>query len=94
MILQKVNNSKNVSGTKVDYDFVMDCLLDGAIESPWICGGKSTYQSFISDITEFYVTHIDKEYDGDTFMFPFEHLYNKQELIKEFDFGKIIKYST
>lgn len=30
---------------------------------------------------------------GDTFMPPFEHLYNKQEVVKEFDGHKVIKYS-
>ncbi len=93
MILQKTKNKHGATGTLVDYGFVIDCLSNKDKEIPCICGGKSVYESFISDITEFYVTHIDKEYDGDTFMFPFEHLYNKQELIKEFDFGKIIKYS-
>ena len=58
-----------------------------------IAGGKSIYELFLPQITEFYVTHIDKEYEGDTFMFPFEHLFNKQEVIREFEFGKVIKYS-
>jgi dihydrofolate reductase len=58
-----------------------------------VAGGKSIYELFIPKISEFYVTHIDKEYEGDTFMFPFEHLFTKQEVIREFDFGKVIKYS-
>jgi dihydrofolate reductase len=68
-------------------------------ELPWnsyeliVAGGKSIYQLFMPKISEFYVTHIDKEYDGDTFMFPFEHLFSKQEIVREFDFGRVVKYS-
>ena len=58
-----------------------------------VAGGKSIYQQFMPYITEFYVTHIDKEYVGDTFMEPFEHLFSKQEVVREFDFGRVIKYT-
>lgn len=58
-----------------------------------IAGGKSIYELFMPNITEFYVTHIDREYDGDTFMLPFEHLFNSQKIVKEFDFGKVICYN-
>ena len=57
-----------------------------------IAGGKTIYELFMPRITEFYVTCINEEYDGDTFMEPFEHLFNEQEVVKEFDFGKVIKY--
>lgn len=57
-----------------------------------IIGGKSIYELFMPHITEFYVSHIDQDYEGDTFMEPFEHLFNKQETVKKFDFGKVIKY--
>jgi len=58
-----------------------------------VAGGKTIYELFMPYISEFYVTHIDKEYEGDTFMFPFEHLFSKQEVVREFDFGRVIKYS-
>jgi dihydrofolate reductase len=57
-----------------------------------IAGGKSIYELFLPKITEFYVTCIDKNYEGDTFMEPFEHLFSKSQIVKEFDFGKVIKY--
>jgi len=58
-----------------------------------VAGGAKTYELFLPYITEFYVTHIKGTYDADTYMIPFEHLYNKQEVIKEFDLHKVIKYS-
>jgi dihydrofolate reductase len=74
--------------------------LDGMIKlnesesNNWIvAGGAKTYELFLPYITEFYVTHVKGTYDADTFMPPFEHLYNKQEVVKEFDSHKVIKYS-
>jgi dihydrofolate reductase len=65
------------------------CIKDECI----IIGGKSIYESFMPYITEFYVTHIDKEYESDTFMIPFEHNFNKKETIRTFDFGEVMCYS-
>lgn len=58
-----------------------------------VAGGAGVYTSLLHLIDEFYVTHIDGNYDGDVFMPPFEHLFNKTELVKEFDGHKVIKYS-
>lgn len=63
------------------------------IEDPIIAGGAKTYELFLPDITEFYVTHVKGVYDADTYMIPFEHLYNKQEVVKEFDGHRVIKYT-
>jgi len=57
-----------------------------------VAGGKKTYEFLMPYITEFYVTHIDRDYEGDVFMSEFEHNFNKQEVVLEFDFGKVIKY--
>ena len=58
-----------------------------------IAGGAKTYTKLLPCIDEFYVTHINGNYDGDAYMPPFEHLYNKFELIKEFDGHKVVKYT-
>lgn len=59
-----------------------------------ICaGGAKTYQLFLPYITEFYVTHVKGIHDADTFMPPFEHLFTKQDPVKEFDGHHIIRYS-
>jgi dihydrofolate reductase len=58
-----------------------------------IIGGASVYAKFMPMITEFYVTHVKGEYEADTFMPTFEHLFSKQELVREFDGHRVIKYS-
>jgi dihydrofolate reductase len=58
-----------------------------------VAGGAKTYELFLPYITEFFVTHVNGSYDGDTFMSAFEHLYNKQEVVKKFDGHKVVKYS-
>lgn len=57
-----------------------------------VIGGAKTYELFLPNITEFYVTHVKGTYPADTFMPPFEHLFSKQEIVKEFDGHKVVKY--
>ena len=76
--------------TMYHYTSNIDIIPKDAI----VAGGKSIYQLFMPQITEFYVTHIrHRDCFGDTWMFEFEHLFSNQELIKEFEFGKVIKYT-
>jgi len=59
-----------------------------------VIGGAKTYELFLPHITEFYVTHVNGEFEGDTYMPPFEHLFDKQEVIRVFESGhKVLKYS-
>jgi dihydrofolate reductase len=58
-----------------------------------VAGGAKTYVKLLPYITEFYVTHINGTYDGDVFMPPFEDLFTNQEVVKEFDLHKVVKYS-
>ena len=58
-----------------------------------VAGGAKTYVRLLPYITEFYVTHVNGSYDGDTFMPPFEDLFTNKEVVKEFDLHKVIKYS-
>ena len=57
-----------------------------------VAGGAKTYVRLLPYITEFYVTHVNGSYDGDTFMPPFEDLFTNKEVVKEFDGHKVIKY--
>lgn len=64
------------------------------VDDPIVAGGAKTYELFLPYITEFYVTHVNGEYEADTFMPAFEHLFNNQEVIREFEGGhKVIKYT-
>jgi dihydrofolate reductase len=58
-----------------------------------VAGGAKTYVKLLPYITEFYVTHVNGNYDGDTFMPPFEDLFTQKEVVKEFDGHKVVKYS-
>ena len=58
-----------------------------------VAGGAKTYVRLLPYITEFYVTHVNGSYEGDTFMPPFEDLFTNKEVVKEFDLNKVIKYS-
>jgi dihydrofolate reductase len=58
-----------------------------------VAGGAKTYVRLLPYITEFYVTHVNGSYEGDTFMPPFEDLFTNKEVVKEFDIHKVIKYT-
>ena len=58
-----------------------------------VAGGAKTYVKLLPYITEFYVTHVNGNYDGDIFMPEFEHLFAHQEVVKEFDGHKVIVYT-
>lgn len=88
-------NSNGYVGKEIHINY-----LDGVIKlnepesNNWIvAGGAKTYELFMPYITEFYVTHVNGEYEADTFMSSFEGLFDHQEVVKEFDGHKVIKYS-
>ena len=58
-----------------------------------VAGGAKTYVKLLPYITEFYVTHVNGNYDGDTFMPEFEHTFSNKEVVKEFDGHKVIMYT-
>ena len=58
-----------------------------------VAGGAKTYLTLLPFITEFYITHVNGEFEGDTFMPPIEHMFNKSETVREFENGhKVVKY--
>lgn len=68
------------------YRSFADILEVNSCQKELICiGGAKTYELFLPYITEFYVTHVNGEYEADTFMPPFEHLFNKKEIIRAFN---------
>lgn len=75
------NNSASCYGNKDD---ILD--LDRHHKGELIViGGAKTYELFLPYITEFYVTHVKGEYEADTFMPPFEHLFAKKKIIRAFN---------
>jgi dihydrofolate reductase len=88
-------NSNGYVGKEIHINYLDDMIkLNESESNNWIvAGGAKTYELFLPYITEFYITHVKGTYEADTFMSPFEHLYNKQEVIKEFEGHKVIVYS-
>ena len=88
-------NSNGYTGKEINIAHLHETIKLNAPDSDnWIvAGGAKTYELFLPYITEFYVTHIKGTYDADTYMIQFEHLYNKQEVVKEFDGHRVIKYT-
>jgi dihydrofolate reductase len=66
-------------------EFRKDCLI--------VAGGAKTYVKLLPYIKEFYVTHINGNYEGDVFMSSFEDLFTHQEVVKEFDGHKVVVYT-
>ena len=83
-------NQNGMTGKLVYFDQIVSMLnYDDLI----VAGGAKTYELFLPYIAEFYVTHVNGEYVGDTYMPEFEHMFNTFELMNEFEGGhKVIKY--
>ena len=59
----------------------------------WVCGGAKVYKEFLPLCSEVYVTIVLDEYDGDTFLDPFEEQFSEQTLLHESETHWIVKYS-
>ena len=59
----------------------------------WICGGEKVYQKFLPLCDEVYVTHIMDNYEGDTYMPKFEHMFPTQRVLEEHKDFWIVKYT-
>lgn len=66
---------------------------DETFKDAIIAGGAKIYELFLPHITEFYITHINGEYEADTYMPSFECFFNNKQVIAEFGAHKIIKYT-
>jgi len=59
----------------------------------WLCGGAKVYKHFLPKCDEVYVTHIMEDFEGDTFMPEFEHMFPNAQILKETSDFWIVKYS-
>jgi len=89
---QYLVNNNSMTGqliTMTDFESYSQFRKDYLI----VAGGAKTYIKLLPYIKEFYVTHINGNYDGDTFMPEFEHTFTHKEVVKEFDLHKVIMYT-
>lgn len=59
----------------------------------WVCGGAEIYRKFLPQCSEVYVTIVLEEYEGDTYLDPFEDDFPVQETIIECKTHWIVRYS-
>lgn len=76
------HNEVDILGVKT-YHSVAEVLKDylHSEEELFICGGRSIYEAFLEYADKLYITHIDKEYQGDCY-FP-DIDYSLYELTKQ-----------
>ncbi len=73
--------------------FVMDVFEPKEWPDAIVAGGAKTYTLLLPYITEMYVTHIVKEYEGDTYMPEFESQFSHVLTIRESKDFSIVKYT-
>ncbi len=61
-------------------------------ENTWVCGGAEVYRSMLQFCTDLYITVLNQNCEGDTYMPDFEWIFPTKKLEKEFDFGSIFHY--
>jgi len=89
---QYLVNNNSMTGqliTMTDFESYSQFRKDYLI----VAGGAKTYIKLLPYITEFYVTHVNGNYEGDTFMPEFENTFTNKEVVKEFDLHKVIMYT-
>lgn len=91
--IYQFQNKNGMNGFIIRIKYLNEFLTDIDTRNHIVIGGAKTYKLMLPHITEFYVTHVNGIYNADVFMPEFEHLFNSQEIIKEFDGHRVIKYS-
>lgn len=80
------NKSFAYPGVKVVHDLI-SFLEEPHEEEIFVIGGKEIYELSLPYADRLYITHIDKEYNGDVFFPKID--YNKYELISKTTFGEL-----
>lgn len=58
----------------------------------WICGGAEIYAQALPLCSDLYLTIVQREVQGDAFFPPFEHLFQREELVASAPDYKIFHY--
>lgn len=91
-------NANGCMGTEIDTwpASVLFTNLNNIPKNIIICGGREIYEQFLPNCDELMITKLEESYDCDIF-FPYSEfglnkIFNKKELVKEIEGGKIWKY--
>ena len=57
--------------------------IPATVETVWVCGGATVYAQLLPLCDELLLSVIRQSYDGDAFFPPFEHLFQKTEVVKK-----------
>ena len=57
--------------------------IPATVETVWVCGGATVYAQLLPLCDELLLSVIRQSYDGDAFFPPFEHLFQKTEVVKQ-----------
>jgi len=68
VVLSRDKNFKAPEGVRI-FDDLEKAFIELKNEDVFICGGASIYQQTINRVDTLYITHVDKEVEGDVF-FP------------------------
>jgi dihydrofolate reductase len=82
------NNGKFAYITETNFDEA----TKGIKSRLWVAGGAQIYKKYIPLCSEVYTTLILDEYEGDTFMPAFEHLFPNSEILKETKNYWVVRY--
>ena len=61
-------------------------------EDAIVCGGAQTYSHLLWHCSELYLTEIDQEVEGDTYMPAYKFKYRKWEVLESGDQYRIVRY--
>jgi len=81
----------NINGSNYPHRYVYD--IDALPKDCVVAGGAKVYAALLPYCDELYLTLMNQEYEGDTEMPPFEHLFSKVETIEGCSEFEIRKYS-
>jgi len=84
--------SKSSVPIKDDYPYRVTDDINDLPKDCIVAGGAKIYEELLPYCSELYLSLINKNYEGDTKMPPFEHLFNECEKIKEFEDFSIFRY--
>ena len=84
-----LSDSKNGKYTEGGTEYIAEFLTFDQLtkkkdlDDAWVIGGAKVYKQLLPLCSELYMTHIIGDYEGDTYMPEFEHLFDDQQIIYE-----------
>lgn len=90
----KLSLSKAENCMYISYDALMKSMVANTwmASGAWVCGGAKVYKTFLPVCDEVFVTIVLEDYEGDTYMPEFEHMFLDSEILLETKKYWIVRY--